>query len=378
MIEKINLSPLWPFSFWPFWFRIAGLLGLVALLAWLPLTSARGELEKFHLIYLVSAVDLKPGSKAFVDPIFFTDGEKIVGFHEYCKTHTPVLRSDQISGDQEIIRKYCRQEDFQFDPVGHHTLNNHGLSVQLTPIRFTRSLRGETVMMGHSTVASTGQSTIEFPSLRRNDSAPEYFLLMSRDRSVLARMVSVATTNRAEVMSLLTKARSYAEEARGRTSGGREYKLLREEFMTSGNVSLANPIFADLDKDGRLDLVVGVHAVYVPKIKSSAPNMNWLAVAYIYGRSHQLLGHQVEIDPAGPYERLRMSGSAYQRLIENGYPAMAPLVVLSIRNCTYVLRHFWDVAMEYPFGLRLENAQSPNKRDDPCRDLRLDKLQVPL
>ncbi len=334
--------------------------------------------RKFHLVYLVSAVDLVPGAKAFVDPIFFTDGEKIVGFHEYCKTRTPVLRLDQISGDQEIIRKYCRQEHFQFDPVGYHTLNNHGLSVQLTPIRFTRSLRGETVMMGHSTVGSAGQSTIEFPSLLRNDSAPEYFLLMSRDRSVLARIIPVATTNRTEVTSLLTKARSYAEKARGRTSGGPEYRLLHEEFMTSGNATLANPIFADLDKDGRLDLVVGLHAVYVPKIKSSAPNMNWLAVAYIYGRSQQLLGHQVEIDPAGPYERLRMSGSAYQRLIENGYPAMTPLVALYIGNCIYVLRHFWDVAMEHPFGLRLENAQSPNKRDDPCGDLRLDKLQVPL
>lgn len=68
------------------------LIGFVAVLAtavtFLHAATPKDKAEgKFYLVYLVSAMDLKPGSKVFVDPVFFTDGKQIKSFHEYCRSY---------------------------------------------------------------------------------------------------------------------------------------------------------------------------------------------------------------------------------------------------------------------------------------------------
>ena len=40
---------------------------------------------KFHLVYLVSTDKVEVGAKAYVEPLFFTDGKRLVFAYDYCR-----------------------------------------------------------------------------------------------------------------------------------------------------------------------------------------------------------------------------------------------------------------------------------------------------
>jgi hypothetical protein len=336
---------------------------------------------KFHLIYLVSAVDLKPGSKVYVDPIFFTDGKEVKNFHDHCKPERRTLQPTQIVGDLKFIENYCAKKTFSFDPKDYHTLNNHGERVTLERVGFhisdARGVNGETVMMGYSKLESFTPGTIVPPRLLRNDGAPEYFFLMAKHRGLLTAILPMAKAIAADMTSLIERARQFADASKGKAENG-EYALLREDFKPIVRRIVANPLFADVDDDGSTDLVVGIEARFQPVEGHSAPDVRWLSVAYLTAAGRNVLGYWPEFFPMGPYERLSESVDGYARFLSNGYPVMTPLVVVRLNRCNYVLRFMEDRSMPVPHGLHLEHKPNAGNTEERCRDIRLTKLAVPM
>lgn len=323
-------------------------------------TIASDTDSKYHLIYLVSAVDLMPGSNVFVDPVFFTDGHDVIGFHEYCKTKDKPLPLERLVVSDRVIQDYCAYQDFSLDPKGYHVLNNYGVAVELKEIRFssTRSVLDEPVMIGRTTLVSATKANVKQPKLFRNDPAPQYFFLMARDATFLRKIVSVSQAEKPEMERLLDRMKRYAKKARGTVRNGRPYKVLVNEFEPIGRVEISNAIFSDVDLDGKLDLVVGLQATYRPRTDTVEPHMKWLGIAYVLSASANKVGRWPQMDPMGRSKRMSMSGSFYSWYAQNGYPIMTPLVAIRLGDEVRVLRYSPVVDMRHPPGLFLEGAGS--------------------
>lgn len=346
---------------------------------------------RFHLIYLVSAVDLKPGSKVYVDPIFFTDGKEVKNFHDHCKPEKCTLQPAQIVGDLKFIEDYCAKKTFTFDPKGYQTLNNHGQRITLDKIDFhigdARGINNETVMMGYSKLASFTPGSITPPKMLRNDGAPEYFFLMAEDESIFRRFVPVAKATQKEIDALITSGKTAVEKFKGT----RVVRDRREEMATvvpamfdsSLPPSLTNPLMVDIDGDSRLDLIQGAHVSYRSTSDATAPTASWLAVQYTLGSGVVQFGKYADVILRGRYDPWNISGDAYDRFVRNSYPVYTPMVGVRVRECGYVIRYVVDIAMHVPPGIELESVSFSSwwykkstepKKQEECPDIVLTKL----
>lgn len=360
---------------------LLSILFLAATLASAPGGAVDNE-GKFYLVYLVSAVDLKPGSKVFVDPIFFTDGKEVKNFHGYCKAREQFLKSEEINDDLNLITNYCDKKTFRMSPRVYVTLNNHGEQIVLEDIEFKVSdvtgVNNEPVMMGYTTVRLFSHGSIKPTRLLRGDGAPEYFFLMARDQRVLKEIVPISNANSAEMQTLLERAKQLADASKGKTESGKYRLSIKQDFKTIGNVKLANPIFADIDADGKADLIVGVEARYQAAADKTDPNIRWLSVAYITGAGQSVLGYWPEFFSVGPYRKLLEFDDAYARFLSNGYPVMTPMLVVRLRECGYAIRFMEDRGMRVAHGIHLEHKAFEQSQKSSCTDIRLTKLLPPM
>ena len=96
-------------------------------------TNTKGT---FHLVYLVSAEKLEVGAKVFVEPLFFTNGERIVFAYNYCRQYFakkynikkqyvsfPVeekLDQKLIADSLKPIHHYCEGDNVSFNTTVQH------------------------------------------------------------------------------------------------------------------------------------------------------------------------------------------------------------------------------------------------------------------
>lgn len=246
---------------------------------------------KFHVVYFVTAVDLKPGSKVTADPIFFTDGKEVINFHDHCEPKYRELKDSQIAGDHRLIKDYCARKTFAVSFKNHHVLNNYGQSLSLEPALFQvidtqplgmpseppgpdGKLRGpgqfgyEYVMLGRTTAKAYTPGTLDPPAnwLRR-DGTPEHFFLMSDSKAILEKIVPVYRATKAEVDVLVKRVEAFKQVAKWRRGGDmvRERDLGKSPYCydaeTPAIFRLQNPLIADFDQDGKLDIYVDVLTV---------------------------------------------------------------------------------------------------------------------
>ena len=314
-----------------------------------PKESGEG---KFHVVYLVSAIDLKPGSKAFVDPVFFTDGKQIKPFHDYCRAYgkeqgvsTTDLKPGQIGDAIGPIHRYCKNQPIPIEDRQYHTLNNSGVSVRLGTIEFTPGAKDGTID-GHQLIPRTrpypGVTAIESvagtpPAIELDtDSAirPRHFFLMSTNRALLEKIVPVQRYEVAQMKKLLDRARVFAEEIKGRKrsrqtmliDGQLQTKIIEKKrpptFDTSVKPLLLDALFADIDGDKEPDAIVGVSVVWIGA--ESRSKYRWQASLSLLSTSGDSFSAGYDF-PGG-----------YEGQLAHGY-SHGPRALLRVGPCSYLL-----------------------------------------
>jgi hypothetical protein len=330
---------------------------------------------KFHLVYLVAAVDLKSGAKVTVDPIFFTDGSEVKNFHDLCRSKPP-LRPEQVAADKKFIEAYCARKTFTFDPKDYHTLNNHGQQIAIGSIEFrvidTIPATNDPVMMGSSTVASYIPGTISPPKWLRGDDAPEYFFLMAKDKTILEKIVPVSHAAEAEVQALQRRADEFSKLAQWRTAGSPthmkdvERRPLCMDVTSASLFRLENPLIADLDLDGKLDMFVNVYTVVKMDAEPDQPLIDCFTSYRIHGNGEAILFGNEQWQRTQRKEVSDSTGGSYQRYLQNGYAVNAALIVVNLphgdRKCAYRLIYSREVYMWHPYGVALVSINCPSIR----------------
>lgn len=307
---------------------------------------------KFHVVYLISVIDLKPGSKAFVDPVFFTDGKQIKPFFDYCRAYGKEqgvsitdLKPGQIGDAVEPIHRYCTNNPIPIDARRYHTLNNSGVSVRLGTVEFRPGAKDGT-MDGYQLIPSTrpypGITVIEGVEGKPmaieldSDSAirPRHFFLMSANRALLEKIVPVQRYEPAQMKKLLDRARILAEEVKGREQsrqtllidGQLQTKVFEKErpptFDTTVKPLLLDALFADLDGDKEPDAIVEVAVEWVTAEARS--RFHWRALLSLHSKAGDSYG--AGFDGMGGYEGQ----------LAHGYSS-GPRALVRLGSCLYLL-----------------------------------------
>ncbi len=325
-----------------------------------PKESGEG---KFHLVYLVAAVDLKPGAKVTVDPVFFTDGSRVVNFHDFCRDKIEPLKPSQITDDLAFIKNYCGNKTFTIDLKGLRALNNHGQQVTLNSVEFKvhdTAPGNQKVMMGQSSVSGFKSGSTTPPQWLRNDGAPEYFFLLSKDRQVLEKLVPVSRATDIEVQALVERALGFSKLARGKIAGPplhiRDIYQAKDCHSSLSLFRLENALLADLDRDGKLDMRVTAYAVVKAERIAGQPLVDCITSYMILGNGDTyLIGNTQWVRSSS--DSLRTSGGAYDGYLRNGYAPHAPLVAVRLYQhndvSVYSLYYIPSLGMHHPYGVQL-------------------------
>lgn len=323
---------------------------------------------KFYAVYLVSVLDLKPGSKAFVDPVFFTDGNQIKPFFDYCRAYGKEagvsitdLKPGQIGDAIEPIHQYCDNHSLTLQGKDYHTLNNTGVAVSLGSIDFTPGVKyGE--RDGHQVIPSSRpfpgitklENVVGTPPAIQLDAdsknRPRYFFLMSTNKALLEQIVPVQRYSAAEMEALIKRARAYAEEVKGR-------KRSRLSLLIDGQVKtdvyekkrpptftattkplLLDALFADLDGDNIPDAIVGATAEWGPNYR-----FRWVAELTLLSKA------------GNAFTAWHEGEGSYEGQLAHGY-AYGPRALLRVGPCLYLLG-----GGSVGAGYGLENKPQPTR-----------------
>lgn len=341
MAWKINLSRFCLSTF---------LIIALAAAAVVPVASAaETKEEKFYLVYLVSVVDLKPGAKAFVDPMFFTDGSQIRNFFDYCRAHLKLegsrtdLTAERIGENIKPLHKYCENQSIALPGEKYYTLNNAGLTVGLGPIVFSPGASspgfedGRYVMPspfpypGIVSVRSVEGEPLPIKLNTESVNRPRHFFLMSANRAILERLVPVQRFKSDEMAALVERAQRYANEAKGVRRGWRHKFLagrpvvefiqgIRSPGFENSEAKVIDALFADLDGDLSVDMVSGMTAQ-----SERNGGSRWGGLGFLLSKT----------DP-NFFANLQAPAN-YEVFLSYGYVVHAPFALIRTGKCTYVL-----------------------------------------
>ena len=328
---------------------------------------------KFHVVYLVSVVDLKPGAKAFVDPVFFTDGKQIKSFHNYCRSYLKrpeqrkgVWKMDprpqQIVDNLDVIYAYCKNTPVTIDAGKLHTLNNTGLSIRLGSVNFNPSTTETNYVGAHDLFPHPGSATLTGVSGRplaigldvESESRPQQFFLMSSNKSLLLRVVPVRRYKTEEMERLIKRARYLADEAKGRYRRWDDESRQSPAFVNT-RPKIVNALFADIDGDGVVDASVGLVATTVGKQHP----FHWGGLGFLTSTKGSSFFGGLSQQPN------------YEATLKQGYVDHAPFALLRIGSCSYIFSMLTELGKSY----QMVSQPLPTK---VCPHLNLTRIEEPV
>lgn len=281
------------------------LIGLAALIATAATFLFAAELKektdgKFHLVYLVSTDKVEVGAKAYVEPLFFTDGKRLVFAYDYCRqyyqrqrkkpeTAFPYVRigkedliyPGQIASDLNTVHLYCNNKNLNIDLSKYVVRDNTGLRLDLSNVTFEHKVTERSPGPGSPlppVFPERGTATIrtvnDVPAFMPEvtiENGQQHFFLASDSTAILDRIAPAVKIREEELRALKNHYQNYVQR---RMSAPRSNELFKEcnfgyPFNPKGflqgrgplkleSVSLLASAVADLDQDGRPDVIVSL------------------------------------------------------------------------------------------------------------------------
>ncbi len=335
---------------------------LVGLCACTSPTDANAKDAKFYLVYLVSTDKVEPGAKAFVEPLFFTDGKRLVFAYNYCRHYyikkhggsarlkrlfqvskDQQLDDDQIADDLTRIHQYCDVKSTTIELRKYVVRDATDISLTLDAARFTvKEGFGPPGLpeKGTATILTVEGAPLVVPETTVKG-GQQYFFLMTSNSALLDRIAPMQKVSSQEAARLRERVRRYTQ---ARTTG-----IDRPSTMDICEIKPINPptppgqvpwrkprkgpyqlsradvvasLFGDLDGDNLQDLVVSIFEVYPTDRKRSASDAMTTEIRFFYGDGN---------------ERCLVwdDGLAYEL-----YPTFLPLGVVELGSCRYLISSF--------------------------------------
>ena len=297
------------------------LIGFVAVMAtaatFLLAAGPKDKEEgKFHLVYVVTAPDLdkkawieqvkkesygpvtlaslQVGTEVDIEPGFLTDGTRIVFAFDYCRRHYPKINRDvrrqheeqvamaQVAPvDRADLAQYCQMKGFSLKGEQFTAMDNAGVHLTLSDAAFEPGTTPEFQGAGpYGGLTSPERFTAKIASIdgtpaeklpAAQQAQQPYVFLMSRNRSLLERVVLVAKPTKEEASVLLARLERYKEKRRVEDPKGAKEKcdvyvpegLSRvhgEQIWSAAKtfndpIPIAERIYVDIDGDGQVDLL---------------------------------------------------------------------------------------------------------------------------
>lgn len=297
---------------------ISLLLSILASFGFLSAPAhAAAEEGKFHLVYLVSAEKVEVGATAYVEPLFFTDGNKIVFAYGYCRQYhkrsgkpaTPffgdqdeILLPGQIGDDLTPIHQYCDgQGQVTIDAKNYAVRSNAGTELKLNRVEFTRHPLGPFLPKRGTTNVVSVQGPMPHAPEFKLAGVSQYFFLMTADKALLDRIAPMRTISEGDKARLNQRWERYRMDrfagnpttppATGCTkywATSNSERIDRDRLIRDGGSSVSaqpknlNLIYDDLDRDGKLDLFAVVQES-IRKTGMVVPISDQVVILIFYG-----------------------------------------------------------------------------------------------
>lgn len=346
--------------------------------------------SKFDLVYLVGVdeAELKPGVKAFVEPMFFTDGKELVFVYDYCRRDYARIHKgkpparyigkrgladhEMLAEDRAAMRLYCDNRGFSLKGEAYHTRSSLGTRILLDDIAFEGTgehhpqLRSpEMPQPGLAKI-----STVEGPSFQIAGSdkfwGPKHYFLASRNSALLADLMPVPRTDEKQIQQFVARAKAYGGSQKGMVIwaclerdpnkgfckwGNQAYSSDRSKGkFHASELGIGPMLLADIDGDGLLDAMVGLRALQKQRSNvrgQEEPDiLTWSATAFLLGNGKSFHFAELDLNRVAPTEFLYYM----------------PLAFLRVGDCRYVLINSDDVEMELLFLAQPHESKAcPNR-----------------
>lgn len=348
-------------------------------------TNTKDTSGKFHLIYLVSTDKLEPGAKAFVEPLFFTDGKRLVFAFNYCrhyylKNHKAgerlkrlyhvskeqQLNPNQIADDLTPIHQYCENKSSTIQLRDYVVRDTTGITLRLDAARYIVEERSSGPPglpdKGSAKILAVEGAPLISPETTVKG-GQQYFFLMTSNRALLDQIAPINKVSRKEAENLRARVSRYTQ---ARTTGvnrpagidvceikainpptppGRApFMLPRKGPYQLSRAQILASLFGDLDGDGLTDLVVSIFEEYPRDRKKFAFDAMTTEIRFFYGDGKE----QCLVWDYGVAYKLN--------------PTSLPLGMIELGSCRYLVSSF--DASSKSLDLISLSAKDPNCKND--------------
>ncbi len=319
---------------------------------------------KFHLVYLVSTDKVEVGAKAYVEPLFFTDGKRLVFAYDYCRqqylrnrnepeakygyTKDSLLYKAQIGMGTTEINSYCANKRTVVNLSNYFVrTSSNSARPSFGPVEFVPFKSNEQYWspllpqsglsaIQHVDVVSTNNrdTIVDNSTLQKN-------FLVSASRSSLDLISPSISVSPSEKTVIYHRINSYIAKrlnSSNREANFTECKLthglhssapVMQGPHTLDKASIDTVLIADIDNDGKLDAIVSLRESFKQNI--SGINVDTIEIRIFRGNGTErcliwdygivgrfIQSQNIKIPRAQPISVLSISGKPYLLLTSFG------------------------------------------------------------
>lgn len=296
---------------------------LLGLFACTTATDAGTNDPKFHLVYLVSTDKVEPGAKAFVEPLFFTDGNRLLFAYHYCRQYyltkynikhplygipkAEMLSPEEIADDLSAIHEYCENKNATIEVKNYLVRDGSGIRLNLDAVRFVpkKEFRPPDALpdRGSATILAVEGTPLIDPQTTIKG-GQQYFFLMTSNPALLDRIAPAQEVNKQKARHLRERVRRYTQARTTGTDQPATMDICEIKSITTppgqrpfipprkGPYSLTRAqtlasLFGDLDGDNLTDLVVSIFEEYPRDRKKFRFDARTTEIRFFYGNGKE-------------------------------------------------------------------------------------------
>lgn len=302
---------------------LTGFLPTLVFFLFQPLYADAAQEEKFHLVYLVSTNKAEISAPAFVEPLFFTDGRKLIFAYDYCRqyynrTHnelkptfrykgSEVLAAELIGDDLRPIHRYCANQALTIDVSQYSVRSPLGTRLYLEELSFESYPNSPYIYppimpdRGITKIRNVEGLNPEMPNVVLGREQ-QYYFLMSSNRVLLDRIAPLPKVSDSERSRLNERWEQYRKDRMaGRVTSPPAEQCLNYSPKTKAEADFMREYAGypadkepqslfksidDVDSDGKADLLVSMLETISVK-KKYASTLQRTALRVFYGNGQE-------------------------------------------------------------------------------------------